>query len=119
MTIAFDIRRSAVFGLALLLFMAVIGPACLLSASQAMGMPMGPMPAPMDCDTDGNETVGACPHASSAKIVGDVARTNAPAVDVALVTPEPLLAPVVGTRMIPRAERLSSPPPSHLTPLRL
>jgi len=119
-TISHRIRRTTLFGLALLLFLVAVGPACLMYASEAIGMPMGmPHPAPMDCgDTDGDSSV-ACPHSNSVEITNSTQRSDAVTLDIVAVTDVVAPMQVSANVLFVRAERYLSPPPSQLIPLRL
>ena len=120
MTLPIDIRRVALFLLALLIFLAVAGPACLLTAASAMGMPMSAPSTPMDCDRDTDRSMSACPHSNSPlPATHQSAKADPTPLDVVFVAPEMLLADVTVGRLAQRAERPTASPPSHLTPLRI
>jgi len=107
-------------GLTLLLFLAAVGPACLMYASTAMGMPMGqPHPAPMDCGDNQGSSDAACPHSNPVEVTKDSVRDDGPPLAVVAIADVSL--PVFsGTSLgISRAEGYLSPPPSQLIPLRL
>jgi hypothetical protein len=137
-----DMGRAGLFGIALLLFLAVVGPSCLLSASVSMAAPLSPMhegapvqssgmhahnggapshapSQPSDCGSDDSD--GACPHADSGKLNAvSVQDDDVPAAAVLTAFVEiPVHAPASVGRVLMRAERRPAPPPAHLTPLRL
>lgn len=119
-TYRFDMRRITLAGLTLLLFLVAVGPACLLLATTAMGMPSGVAhPAPMDCGDRGRDTSAACPHANPVEVTRDTPALPEPLLDIVVVT-EAVPTDDAGTNLVlSRAEWYGSPPPSHLTPLRL
>lgn len=120
MTFSAGIRRVGTIGFALLLFVAAVGPSCLMSAMPAMAAPMHTTaPDPMDCDRDAGGSLASCPHSAPAKAAYDFTRFD----DVqpfvltsAFEAPSPLVS---FDRLYPRAEREPSPPPSLKVPLRL
>jgi len=112
-------RRGWVFGLALLLFLAVVGPACLASAMTAFAMPVHTAPAtPTDCDGPGSG-MKSCPHSETAKVSADSVKADPIAPVAVVVTAEDLLPGVTSDPLHTRAEVVRTPPPTHLTPLRL
>jgi len=119
-TYRFDMRRITLAGLTLLLFLAAVGPACLLLATTAMGMPSGAsQPAPMDCGDRGRDMSAACPHADPVEVTRDTSALHEPLLDIAVVE-EIVPTDDAGMTLVrSRAERYESPPPSQLIPLRL
>lgn len=121
MHLLLDIRRATLFAVALLVFLAVVGPACLMQASEAFGVPMDSHPmAPMDCESDGTGPGAApCPHANPIDPVGDKSRSDAPRIDAIFA----VTAPSIIVASVPRFDSgvvaIAEAPPSHLTPLRL
>ena len=121
MHLLLDIRRATLFAVALLVFLAVVGPACLMQASEALGMPMDSHPmAPMDCESDGTSPSAApCPHANPVDPVGDNLRSDTLRVDAVFVVAAPSIVVTTVSQFDVRDVALAEAPPSHLTPLRL
>lgn len=114
LALGFDMRNQVRLVLALLLFLAAVGPACLIM-SPAMAMAND---APSrDCTEPGAPAAG-CPHATAAKAAqpADLASDAAPTV-VAVSAP---ILPVADEAVFADAAgSLALRPPAHLTPLRL
>lgn len=121
MHLLLDIRRATLFAVALLVFLAVVGPACLMQASEAFGVPMDSHPmTPMDCESDGTSPSAApCPHANPIDPVGDKSRSDAPRVDAVFVVTTPGVVVTSAPQLDAGDVALAAAPPSHLTPLRL
>lgn len=122
MALTLNIRRTVMFGLALLFFLAVAGPACLLAASEAMAMSMGTThsSAPKDCGGEGEGPTMACPHDDPDEVTaGTSGSTVSIPLDVVFTTGEPVLTTVEFARLSTPAEPAPAAPPSHMTPLRI
>jgi hypothetical protein len=113
-------RRTIALGVALLLVLAAAGSLCLMSPSSAMGMPMKSAPtAPGDCDGTGEGSMANCPYADHEEVQSDIARADPGPLSIALAaaTVQPPLVFTGAYALL--SEVSSSPPPTHLTPLRL
>jgi hypothetical protein len=122
MALTLNIRRAVMLGLALLLFLAVAGPACLLAASEAMAMSMGTThsSAPMDCGGEGEGPTMACPHDDPVEVTaGASGSTVSIPLDVVFTAGEPALTTTEFARFSALAELAPVAPPSHMTPLRI
>ena len=121
MHLLLDIRRATLFAVALLVFLAVVGPACLMQASEALGVPMDSHPmAPMECESEGSiPSASPCPHANPIDPVGDNLRSDTPRVEAVFVVAAPSIVVTSVTRFDSGDVTLAVAPPSHLTPLRL
>lgn len=119
MTLTANIRRAGVLLFALLLFVAAIGPSCLMSAAPAMAVPMhAEMPDPSDCGSNQGDSVSDCPHDDSKQVVYDLSHFENVFFSVALAFEAPLPIVSVG-RLLAVADSEPLPPPSHQVPLRV
>lgn len=119
MTLSLDIRRLGLMLLTLLVVLAVVGPSCLLFATQAMAMSdFSHVPAPVSGCGGPGSSMGACPHDNPIETTSSSTVDTPQVAQIAIVS-VPIDALSMGLALLAPAERPPGAPVAHLTPLRI
>lgn len=116
MPLSLDIRRIGLMALSLLIALAVIGPSCLMVATEAFAMSTH-SDVPMSGCEDSESSMSACPHEDGVETTGAI-QDNVPFVQTVL-SAEPVEPTSIGFSRMALTEQPPSAPVAHLTPLRL
>lgn len=116
LTLSLDIRRIGLTVLSLLIALAVVGPACLMVATEAFAM-SAHTEAPMNGCDDSGSSMSACPHEDGVETTV-ATQDNVPIVQT-VMSSGPVEPASIGFARTALTEQPPSAPVAHLIPLRL